>query len=47
MIVDERLRDVDLVFVTPNHQFPTTVTMSERRRHALFQAAEDYNFYIV
>lgn len=47
MIVDERLRDVDLVFVTPNRQFPTTVTMSERRRHALLQAAEDYDFYIV
>lgn len=47
MIVDERLREVDLVFVTPNRQVPTTVTMSERRRHALLQAAEDYDFYII
>ena len=47
MIVDERLRDVDLVFVTPNRQVPTTVTMSERRRHALLQAAEEYDFYII
>ncbi|WP_166416004.1 aminotransferase-like domain-containing protein [Cochlodiniinecator piscidefendens] len=47
MIVDERLRGVDLVFITPNRQFPTTVTMSESRRHALLQAAEEYDFYIV
>jgi len=47
MIVDERLRDVDLVFVTPNRQFPTTVTMSERRRHELLKAAQEYDFYIV
>lgn len=47
MIVDERLRDVDLVFITPNRQVPTTVTMSERRRHALLEAAEAYDFYIV
>ncbi len=47
LVVDERLRDVDLVFVTPNRQFPTTVTMSESRRRALLQAAEEYDFYIV
>ncbi|WP_294620854.1 PLP-dependent aminotransferase family protein [uncultured Roseovarius sp.] len=47
IIVDERLRDVDLVFVTPNRQVPTTVTMSERRRQMLLQAAEAYDFYIV
>ncbi|MEM7074912.1 MAG: PLP-dependent aminotransferase family protein [Pseudomonadota bacterium] len=47
IVVDERLHNVDLVFVTPNRQFPTTVTMSERRRQELLQAAEDYDFYIV
>ncbi|WP_170763045.1 PLP-dependent aminotransferase family protein [Ruegeria lacuscaerulensis] len=47
MVVDDRLRDVDLVFITPNRQFPTTVTMSERRRRELLQAAEAYDFYIV
>ncbi len=47
LIVDERLRDADLVFITPNRQCPTTVTMSERRRTALLQAAETYDFYIV
>ncbi len=47
LIVDERLREADLVFVTPNRQHPTTVTMSERRRKALLQAAEEYDFYIV
>ncbi len=47
LVVDERLRDVDLVFITPNRQVPTTITMSERRRHQLLQAAEEYDFYIV
>ncbi len=47
LIVDERLRGADLLFITPNRQHPTTVTLSERRRRALLQAAEDYDFYIV
>lgn len=47
LIVDERLRKADLVFITPNRHHPTTVTMSERRRRALLQAAEEYDFYIV
>ena len=47
MVVDDRLREADLVFVTPNRQFPTTITMSERRRSALLQAAEEYDFFIV
>lgn len=47
LIVDERLRDVDLVYTTPNRQFPTSVTMSERRRRALLEAAETYDFYIL
>ena len=47
MIVDERLRGTTLVFITPNRQFPTTVTMSERRRRELIAAAEEYDFFIV
>ncbi|WP_298850401.1 hypothetical protein [uncultured Ruegeria sp.] len=47
MVVDDRQRGVDLVFVTPNRQLPTTVTMSERRCHELLQAAEEFDFYIV
>ncbi|WP_419906250.1 PLP-dependent aminotransferase family protein [Hoeflea sp.] len=47
LIVDERLRGTTLVFVTPNRQFPTTVTMSERRRKELITVAEAYDFFIV
>ncbi|EKX56119.1 PLP-dependent aminotransferase family protein [Cereibacter sphaeroides] len=47
LVVDDRLRGVDLVFVTPNRQFPTTVTMSPARRRALLEAAEEHDFYIV
>lgn len=47
IIVDDRLHDVDLVYVTPNRQFPTTITMSERRRKALLRAADMYDFYIL
>ncbi len=47
MIVDERLKGSTLVFVTPNRQFPTTVTMSDQRRRDLIAAAEEYDFLIV
>lgn len=47
MIVDERLKGATMVFVTPNRQFPTTVTMSEHRRQALIEAAEEHDFFIV
>lgn len=47
MIVDERLKGVDLVVTTPNRQLPTTVTMSENRRRELLTAAEEYDFFII
>jgi len=47
LIVDERLSDADCVYVTPSHQFPTTVTMSlSRRKQLLARAAED-DFLII
>ncbi len=30
LVVDERLADVDVVYVTPSHQVPTAVTMAEK-----------------
>lgn len=45
--VDERLKDVDVVFVTPSHQAPTTATMPLARRRALLAAAGKYDFVIV
>ena len=47
MAIDERLADVDLVFVTPSHQAPTTATMPMARRRALLKAAEEHDFLIV
>lgn len=36
-----------LVFTTPSHQFPTMVTMSQRRREELIDAAVKQNFLII
>lgn len=47
MVVDERLHDVDVVFVTPSHQAPTTATMPLARRRALLAAAERHDFVVV
>lgn len=47
MAVDERLANVDVVFVTPSHHAPTTSTMPMERRRALLKAAEEHDFLIV
>ncbi|MCE8518994.1 PLP-dependent aminotransferase family protein [Ruegeria pomeroyi] len=36
-----------LVFTTPSHQFPTMVTMSQKRREALLEAAVAKDFLII
>lgn len=45
--VDERLDDCDMVFVTPSHQYPTTVTMPASRRAALLARARASDFLVV
>ncbi len=47
MVVDDRLNDVDVVFVTPSHQAPTTATMPLERRRALLASAEKNDFIII
>lgn len=52
LVVDdlERLcerRDVAAVYVTPHHQYPTTVTMSGPRRMALLKLAERKRFVVI
>jgi GntR family transcriptional regulator / MocR family aminotransferase len=37
----------NIVFTTPSHQFPTTVTMPLERRMALLKKAHDNNFVII
>jgi len=41
------LRRIDAVYVTPQHQYPTTVSMSNRRRDALLQWARQNNAVIL
>mgnify|MGYP001235219078 CR=1 FL=1 len=45
--VGEQLSDCDLIFTTPSHQFPTTVTMPMARRKALLEQASQDNFLII
>ncbi|MBT6094830.1 MAG: PLP-dependent aminotransferase family protein [Rhodospirillaceae bacterium] len=45
--VDDRLNGADYVFVTPSHQFPTTVTMPIERRQALLQHAAEHDSIII
>lgn len=46
MRIDDMPNDCGLVYTTPSHQFPTTVTMSEERRIQLSQMAADKGFVI-
>jgi GntR family transcriptional regulator/MocR family aminotransferase len=47
LVVDRHLADCDYVYVTPSHQFPTTVTMSLERRKALLAAAQRDDFIVI
>ena len=47
LIVDERLVGCDLVYVTPNRQFPTVVSMSPSRKKLLLEMAEREDFLII
>ena len=47
LVVNQALDDLDLVFTTPSHQFPTTVTMPLERRLALLKKAQEQDFLII
>ena len=42
-----RVGDIRMIYITPHHHYPTTVTLSAQRRVALLQLARDYGFIIV
>ena len=46
-IVVSGIPDCQLVFTTPSHQFPTSVTMSQRRREELLEAADNQDFIVI
>lgn len=39
--------EIRMVYVTPHHHYPTTVTLSAQKRIALLQLAQEYGFVIV
>ena len=45
MVLSSELDSCDYVYVTPSHQFPTTVTMSLERRHALLERAAAFGLH--
>jgi len=47
LIINEQLDNCDVVFTTPSHQFPTTVTLPLPRRLALLEQASRNNFLII
>jgi len=48
LVLDEKvLARCDLLFVTPSHQCPTTVTMPTERRKALLELAQKHDFLVI
>lgn len=47
MVVDERLADCGVVYVSPGHQRPTGVALATARRAALMRMAADRDFIVV
>jgi len=47
ILVDDSLKDANVVYVTPSHQIPTAVAMSQDRRRDLLAAASKHDFLIV
>ncbi|GJL80678.1 MAG: GntR family transcriptional regulator [marine bacterium B5-7] len=45
--IDSTLDDCDCVYVTPSHQFPTTITMPIERRRELLKAADEKDFILI
>ena len=45
--VDFRLHDVNYVYTTPSHQFPSTATMPLERRQELLKYAAEHDFVII
>ncbi len=47
MLVDKQLDKCDIVYTTPSHQTPTSVTMSMARRHELLNKANEQDLLII
>ena len=47
LVLNEDVANSDIVFTTPSHQFPTTVTMPLERRMQLLRMADQHDFVII
>lgn len=47
MLVDSQLDQCDIIYTTPSHQTPTSVTMSMSRRHELLSKAKEQDILII
>jgi GntR family transcriptional regulator/MocR family aminotransferase len=47
LTLPDEINAADLVFTTPSHQFPTTVTMPLERRLELLKRAAKHNFVVI
>ena len=47
MMVDSQLDQCDIIYTTPSHQTPTSVTMSMSRRHELLNKAKEQDILII
>ena len=47
VVIDNKMDHCDCIYITPSHQYPTTVTLPESRRKALLQKANKQNFIII
>lgn len=47
LVVNDKLKDCDCVYVTPSHQYPTTVTMGVERREQLLDMANQHDIVLI
>jgi GntR family transcriptional regulator/MocR family aminotransferase len=47
LVVNDKLNKCDCIYVTPSHQYPTTVTLPQSRRTALLNKASKQNFLVI
>ena len=47
LVINDKLHGCDCIYVTPSHQYPTTVTLPRERRLALLKEATKHNFLII
>ncbi len=47
MVISDALKDCDVVYCTPSHQYPSNVTMPQSRRAELLEHASQHDYLII